>query len=282
MRSLSLVGTLLLLASCSHNGQKPVPASATIVPAPNVASEITVQEVPYKAGDTQLKGYLAYPTGFTDKRPGVLVVHEWWGLNEYARSRARQLAELGYVAFAADLYGDGKSSEHPDDAKAMMTALMSNPQEAVARFEAAKSTLASDPHVDPSRLAAIGYCLGGNQVLQAARRGDDFDAVASFHGNYATQAPLQRGVFKGRIFIAHGADDGFSTKEQVDGIQRELADAEAKWEFVSYPGAKHGFTNPGATELGQKAGLPLAYDAEADKQSWAKLQQVLSEAFTQQ
>jgi dienelactone hydrolase len=280
MRTLSILCTLALVVGCAHNTQQAT-APAAIVPAPNVASEITVQEVAYKAGDSELKGYLAYPTGFAEKRPGVLVVHEWWGLNDYARSRARQLAGLGYVAFAADLYGGGKSTDHPEDAKAMMTALMSNPQEAVARFEAAKNVLASDPHVDPSRLAAIGYCMGGAAVLQAMRRGDDFDAVASFHGNYATQAPLQRGVYKGRVFIAHGAEDGFSTPEQVGAIQKELADAEAKWEFVAYPGAKHGFTNPQATEAGQKSGLPLAYDEAADKQSWDKLQQVLSEAFTQ-
>ncbi|HEY6877427.1 MAG TPA: dienelactone hydrolase family protein [Polyangiales bacterium] len=278
MRTLTCLLALLALAGCAHNQVANAPIAAVQAEKPG---EITTQELEYKSGDTTLKGFLAYPTGSADKRPGVLVMHEWWGLNDYARSRAKQLAELGYVALAADMYGDGKSSEHPEDAKAMMTALMSNPEQAVARFEAAKNALASDPHVDPSRLAAIGYCMGGAATLAAMRRGDDFDLVASFHGNYATPAPLQPGVFKGKVFVAHGGDDSFVTPEQVQAMQKELKDAGADYEFVSYPGAKHGFTNPHATELGQKAGIPIAYDAEADAQSWAKLQELLSRAFTQ-
>jgi dienelactone hydrolase len=277
MRKLScLFVTLLALVGCAHK-QAPEPTT----PAASAQLEITTQELEYKAGDTTLKGFLAYPTAAVDKRPGVLVMHEWWGLNDYARSRARQLAQLGYVALAADMYGDGKSSDHPDDAKAMMTALMSDPQAAVARFEAAKNALASDPHVDPSRLAAIGYCMGGAASLAAMRRGDDFKLVASFHGNYATPAPLQPNTFKGKVFIAHCAADSFSTPEQVEGIQNELKAAGADYVFESYPGAQHGFTNPHATEAGQKAGIPISYNAEADAKSWATLQQLLSQAFTQ-
>jgi dienelactone hydrolase len=280
MRKLSTALALLALLGCAHN-RAPQPAAAPTENATKAPIEITTQELDYKSGDTTLKGFLAFPTGAVEKRPGVLVMHEWWGLNDYARSRARQLAELGYVALAADMYGDGKNSDHPEDAKAMMGALMSNPQEAVARFEAAKNALAEDPHVDPSRLAAIGYCMGGATVLAAVRRGDDFDLAASFHGIYATPAPLAPNTFKGKVFIAHGADDSFSTPEQVEGIQKELKDAGANYEFVSYPGAKHGFTNPHATEAGQKAGLAIAYDQAADQQSWAELQKLLSEAFTQ-
>ncbi len=275
MRMLScLFVALLALAGCAHKQ-----AAGTAVASVPQPSEITTQELDYKVGETTLKGFLAFPSGATEKLPGVLVVHEWWGLNDYARSRARQLAQLGYVALAADMYGDGKSTEHPEDAKAMMGALMSNPSEAVARFEAAKSALAADSHVDATRLAAIGYCMGGSVSLAAARRGDDLKLVASFHGNYATPAPLQPNTFKGKVFIAHGADDGFSTPEQVAGIQKELQDAGADYVFESYPGAKHGFTNPGATEAGQKAGLPLAYDAAADAKSWATLQQLLGETL---
>lgn len=277
-------GALITLLGCGHNSAAKPANQVKIEPAPSsptMGAEIGTQELSYKAGDTELKGFLAFPATAVDKRPGVLIAHEWWGLNDYARSRARQLAELGYVALAIDMYGGGRSSEHPADAQQMMSALMSNPGEAVARFEAGKAALAADPHVDPSRLAAIGYCMGGAVVLGAMRRGDDFDLVASFHGNYATNAPLQPGVFKGRVLIAHGEADSFTPPEQVAALQKELADAQASWEFVAYPGAKHGFTNPGATALGEKNGIPIAYDAEADRQSWIKLQQVLAQAFSQ-
>jgi dienelactone hydrolase len=279
MRMLScLLAALLALAGCAHNK---APTTAAVAPTEIPATEITTQELEYKSGDTTLKGFLAYPTAAVDKRPGVLIMHEWWGLNDYARSRARQLAQLGYVALAADMYGDGKSSEHAADATALMNALMANPQEGVARFEAAKNALASDPHVDPSRLAVIGYCMGGAASLAAMRRGDDFKLVAVFHGNYATPAPLAPDTFKGKVFIAHGADDSFSTPAQVEGIQKELKDAGVDYVFESYPGAKHSFSNPQATEAGKKAGLPLAYNAEADAKSWATLQQLLSQVFTQ-
>jgi dienelactone hydrolase len=268
---------VLALAGCAHP-QAPSTSAATPIPRP---SEITVQELEYKVGDTTLKGYLAFPTGSVEKVPGVLVVHEWWGLNEYTKSRARQLAELGYAALAADMYGDGKNSEHPEDAKAWMGALMSNAQEATARFEAARNALASDPHVDPSRIAAIGYCMGGAAALAAMRRGDDLKLVASFHGNYMTPAPLQPNTFKGKVFIAHGADDSFTPPDQAEAIQKELRDAGADYVFESYPGAKHGFTNPDASALGQKNNLPLSYDADADAKSWATLKKLLSQAFTQ-
>jgi dienelactone hydrolase len=160
-------------------------------------------------------------------------------------------------------------------------AVMSDPEAATRRFEAAKTALAADSHVDPTRLAAIGYCMGGALVLQAARRGDDFALVASFHGNYATPKPLEKGAFKGKLFIAHGGADSFTPPAQVEGLKHELDAAGANYEFVEYPGAKHGFTNPGASELGRKNGLDLAYDPKADAESWSKLQELLARAFPQ-
>jgi dienelactone hydrolase len=278
LQALSLV--VIALGGCAH-AAKPVEPStpATAAPALVASAEIATQELSYEAGDTQLKGFLAFPASATDKRPGILVGHEWWGLNEHARTVARKLAELGYVALALDMYGDGKNSEHPADAKTWMMAVMADPNTAAKRFEAAKAALAADPHVDPTRLAAIGYCMGGALVLQAARRGDDLDLVASFHGNYATPKPLEKDVFKGKIFVAHGAADSFTTPAQVQGLKQELDAAGANYEFVEYAGAKHGFTNPNATELGKKNGLDVAYDAKADAESWSKLQELLSEAF---
>jgi dienelactone hydrolase len=241
-------------------------------------AEIAVEELAYSSGDTQLKGFLAYPKG-GELRPGILVVHEWWGLNEYVRSRARMLAELGYVALAIDMYGEGKSSEHPADAKKYMMEVVSNREEGVRRFEAGRAALLKRPNVDSTKVAAIGYCFGGAVVLGAARRGVDLDLVASFHGNYATEVPLAKDAFAGKLFIAHGAADSFTPAAQVEAFKRELEQASARYEFVSYEGAKHGFTNPGATELGQKAGIDVAYDPTADAQSWSKLQELLAQAF---
>jgi len=245
------------------------------------ALPVATQELTFKAGDKTLKAFLAYPDGAKEKLPGVLVVHEWWGLNDYARSRARQLAAVGYVALAADLYGDGRSSDHPADAKALMSELMKSPDEARRRFDANLAALKGDPRVDATRVAAIGYCLGGAAVLQAARRGEDLDAVASFHGNYATQAPMAKGAFPGIVFVAHGAADSFAPPEQLAALRRELEAAGARHEIVEYPGAKHGFTNPHATEAGKKGGMDIAYDAGADAQSWQKLLEILQKAFAQ-
>jgi dienelactone hydrolase len=238
---------------------------------------ITSHEVDYSSGTTALKGFIAYPKG-DDKRPGVLIVHEWWGLNEYVKKRAIQLAEQGYVALALDMYGDGKHTSHPEEAKAFMGQALSNIEEAKLRFKAAQDLLANDARTDREKLAAIGYCFGGATVLHMARFGDnELDLVASFHGNLATQSPMQKGAYSGKIFVAQGGADPFVPPEQVAAFKQEMEAAGANLEFVEYPGAKHGFTNPDATEAGQKAGLPLAYDAEADKKSWQRLTELLSQ-----
>ncbi|MET0344534.1 MAG: dienelactone hydrolase family protein [Polyangiales bacterium] len=270
--------TLLALAACAP---KPAAPAASTAGGDHDAHDdgIATSGLTYRTESTELSGFLAYPEGGTEKRPGVLVVHEWWGLNDYARARARQLAGLGYVALAVDMYGGGRNSDHPDDAKKLMTEVMSNRDEAARRFTAARDALAKDPHVDPSKIAAIGYCFGGATVLQAARRGEDLDAVASFHGNYATDKPLQKGTFAGKVFVAHGAADSFSPPEQVAGVQRELREAGIDFVFESYPNAKHGFTNPHADDTARRTGLDVGYDAAADAQSWQKLQELLRAAF---
>ncbi len=241
--------------------------------------EITGEEVVYKSGETELRGYLAYPKDSAEKRPGVLVVHEWWGLNDYVRSRARKLAELGYVALAVDMYGEGKVAEHPKDAEQLMMSVVGNREEGRRRIEVAKAFLTEQPQTDGDKLAAIGYCMGGALALSMARAGDDLDLVGSFHGTLRTDSPLQKGAFKGKIFVAHGGDDPFVPEAQLEAFRQEVADAEADAEIVVYPGAKHGFTNPGATAIGEKFQIPLAYDQAADEDSWARLVKLLSEAW---
>lgn len=241
--------------------------------------DVTGKEVSYSAGDTTLKGYLAFDDAKSGKRPGVLVVHEWWGHNDYARRRAEMLAELGYVALAVDMYGDGKTADHPKDAGAFAGAVMKNIETGEERFEAALEFLKAQEQCDPKQIAAIGYCFGGSIALHMARIGMDLDAVASFHGNLSPKAEAEEGKVKARVLVCHGADDSFIPQEQVDDFHREMNDAGIDYRFESYPGAVHGFTNPGATELGEKFGINLAYDKKADQKSWNALKKLLKEVF---
>jgi dienelactone hydrolase len=240
-------------------------------------AKVVGKNVDYTAGGVTLKGYLAYDENVKGKRPGVLVVHEWWGHDEYARKRARMLAELGYTALAVDMYGDGKQAMHPDDAGKFSSEVMKNFDTAKARFEAAEAFLKKQPTVDPSRIGAIGYCFGGAVVLNMARQGADLKAVASFHGNLSAVKPAEAGKVKAKIRVYNGADDKFVPAEAVEAFKKEMTDAKADFKFISYPGAVHSFTNPEATEHGKKFNLPLAYNEKADKESWADMTQFFKE-----
>jgi len=256
-----------------------VAAAAGCSPAPP-KPDIRGQEVTYAAGETTLKGYLAYDAAKEGKRPGVLVVHEWWGLNEYARKRARMLAELGYTALAVDMYGDGKQATHPEDAGKFASAVFQNFDGAKARFLAGMDLLKSQPTVDPEKIAAIGYCFGGGIVLNMARTGMDLDAVVSFHGSLGAAVPATPGGVKARLLVCNGGDDPFVTPEQIEGFRKEMTDAGASFVFRSYPGAKHAFTNPDADRNGKEFNLPLAYNAQADSASWADMKSFLTSALT--
>jgi dienelactone hydrolase len=242
-------------------------------------TDIERKEVMYSAEGVVMKGYLAYDKNVRGRRPGVLVVHEWWGLNAYARKRARMLAELGYTALAVDMYGGGKQALHPEDAGKFSSELMKNFETAKTRFMAAMDFLAKQPTVDPERIAAIGYCFGGGVVLNMARMGVDLKGVASFHGNLTAVKPAQPGAIKAKILVLHGADDKFVTPEQVEAFKKEMKNAGADFRFISYAGAMHSFTNPDADEYAKKFNLPLGYNAEADKKSWAELKKFLKMIF---
>ena len=247
--------------------------------AAGAGAELVSEPVHYVSGDTRMHGYAAWDDRFKGPRPGVLVVHEWWGLNEYARSRARDLAELGYVALAVDMYGDGQVADHPDEAGAFAQRLGGDLPEARRRMQAAIEALKRLPSTDTDRLAAIGYCFGGGVVLQAARDGLPLEAVVSFHGSLATPLPAQPGKVKSRVLVFNGAADPFVPDEQIAAFKQEMDAAGVDYRFVNYPGVLHSFTNPGADEVGQRFGLPLAYDAKADADSWAQMQGFLSAAF---
>lgn len=242
-------------------------------------AEIVGEEVIYSSEGTTMKGYIAYDDEIKGERPGVLVVHEWWGHNDYARMRARMLAELGYTALAVDMYGDGKTASHPKEAGAFAGEVRSNMKEATERFKAAKELLEDHETTDPEKIAAIGYCFGGGVVLEMARRGLDLDAVVSFHGSLATQNPAQEGDVKARVFVAHGEDDPFVKPNHVTELKQEMKNAKADFTFKAYPNAKHSFTNPEADKFGKKFDLPLEYNEAADKQSWSDMKKFLKETF---
>lgn len=250
--------------------------AALLTFASGAAAEVKTQEIDYKQGDTVLQGLIAWDDAAKGQRPGVLVVHEWWGHNEHARNQARRLAEAGYVGFALDLYGKGKVATHPKDAEAFVREATRDPAVMVARFNAARDQLKRDPHVDPEKIAAIGYCFGGGVVLGMARSGADLDAVVAFHGSLAARTPAEKGKIKPRILVLTGAADPMVPPEQVEAFKQEMEAAGAKFEVVSYPGAKHSFTNPDADKAGMDA---LGYNADADKKSWAAMLRLFKQVF---
>ena len=236
-------------------------------------------EVTYNDGSQQLKGYIAYDEALPGKRPGVIVVHEWWGHNEYARKRARMLAELGYVALAVDMYGDGKQADHPDQAGQFAAAVQKNMDVSRRRFAAGMKLLKEHPMTTPDKIAAIGYCFGGGIVLQMARDGMDLKGVVSFHGSLGTSSPAEKGKVKAEVLVCNGADDSFTDQDQINDFMQEMIRAGVLLRFHSYPGAVHSFTNPDADRLAAKFSLPLGYNAEADRRSWQDMQFFLKQVF---
>jgi dienelactone hydrolase len=241
--------------------------------AATACAEVQTKTIEYQHDGTVFRGYLAWDEAIEGQRPGVLVVHEWWGLNDYARQRARQLAELGYVAFAADMYGEGKTVDHPQEAGQMAAQVRANVQQWRGRATEALSVLKSQPHCDPERLAVIGYCFGGSTALQLAYSGADIDAVATFHAALPAPTPAEAQQIKAQLLINHGADDPFIAQDAIDTFRKTLDQAQARYEFVSYPGARHSFTVPSADAVGSEG---MKYDESADKQSWNKMKTLFS------
>jgi len=244
-------------------------AIAAAIPASALA-EVKTRTIEYESDGTKLKGFLAWDDAATGKRPGVLVFPEWWGLNDYAKTRAKQLAELGYVAFAADLYGEGKVIDiaHPQDAGKMATALRMNQKAWRGRAEAALKQLTGQPGVDASRVAAIGYCLGGSTALQLAYTGADVKAVVTFHAGLASPGKGEGEGIKAKVLVCHGAADKFIPEKAIADFKASLDAAKVKLEFVAYPDVVHSFTVPDADKVGNPG---MKYDKQADEDSWKRM-----------
>jgi dienelactone hydrolase len=238
------------------------------------------EEVNYESDGVTMVGYLAYDDSIKGKRPGVLVVHEWWGQNDYARKRARMLAELGYTALAVDMYGEGFVADNPEDASNLASGVTTDMMLEKTRFEAGLDFLRNQETVDPEEIAAFGYCFGGGVVLNMARIGEDLKGVASFHGVLDTEYPAKPWTVKARIISFSGDADPLIGPDKIAAFRKEMDAAGVKYRMVTYPGAKHAFTNPAADELGKKFKLPIAYDAKADKDSWKQAAEFLRQVFS--
>lgn len=242
-------------------------------------AEIVTKVVDYSDGEIKMKGYLAYDDSIAGQRPGIIVVHEWWGHNDYVKKRARMLAKLGYHAIAIDMYGNGKTASHPKDAGKFSGEVKKNMDVAEKRFMAAYDILQKQDNTSKDEIAAIGYCFGGGIVLEMARRGVDLDAVVSFHGSLATKKAAKIGAVKAKVLVLNGEADPFVKAESIAGFKTEMERANVDFKFINYPDAKHAFTNPGADEFGNKFNIPLAYNADADKKSWDEMKALFDEIF---
>lgn len=250
--------------------------SIALIAAPSAFAAVKTRPVSYEFGGVKFTGHLAWDAAKSGQRPGVLIVHEWWGLDDYAKKRAEQLAELGYVAFACDMYGDGKLAKHPDDARKFAGEARANADVWRGRALAALKVLQDQEAVDPTRIAAIGYCFGGSTVMQLAMNGSDVKAVVSFHGGLQTPTPDQAKAIKCKVLICHGALDTFIPEATLQAVRKALDDAKVDYEMIYYGGAVHSFTVPHA----DKAGMPgVAYNAAADRRSWRDMLDLFHEVF---
>jgi dienelactone hydrolase len=267
--SFFLALSLAAIACNNNNSEKNSVMDSTTAKNNDSTASVSIREedVNVSADTATLHNYIAYDQNKTGKRPIVLVIPEWWGLNDYPKSRARQLAGLGFFAVAVDIYGNGRQAADPKEAGAMAETFYANPKLAFARVEAALTKAKSYPEADTSKVAAIGYCFGGSMVLDIARMGMPLDGVVSFHGILSGLAPAKKSM-SSKVLVCQGADDKFSPLSAIPNFKNELDAVGASYSVKEYPGATHAFTNPAATEAGKKFNIPIAYNPDADKNSW--------------
>jgi dienelactone hydrolase len=255
----------------------PLPLLALLVTAsaaPPSFAAVKTETVEYRDGDQVLEGYLAWDDSFHGKRPGMVVVHDWMGVGDYVKRRSREVAALGYVAFAADVYGKGIRPKNAQEAGQLAGKFKGNLPLLRSHARAAFDTLAKNANVDPSRIYAMGYCFGGTTALELARSGAPLVGTISFHGGLGTKSPAAAGSIKGRVLALHGAADPFVPPAEVAAFQKEMDDAKVDWQMVFYSGAVHSFTNPDA---GNDPSKGAAYDAKADARSWEAMKAFLAE-----
>jgi dienelactone hydrolase len=243
-------------------------------------ADIQTEELIYSADGVEMKGYMAWDSNKGGPRPGVLVVHEWWGCNEYPQRRARMLAEAGYTGLAVDLYGGGQLAANPDEAGELMTARIDDMEGTRSRFMAALDALKAHHTVDSDRIGAIGYCFGGGVVTHMARMGAPLDVTGSFHGSIGLAAVDGPDHIDCRVMVYNGEADVLIDEAQIDGFKEQMEKIGAHYDFIQLPGALHGFSNPATTTIAQEYGLPLGYSELADESSWAHLRLTMEQVFS--
>ncbi|MER3465651.1 MAG: dienelactone hydrolase [Chitinophagaceae bacterium] len=274
IRFFGCIASLVFLFSCNNNSS----SATTDEQKADTAKSIKEQAVRYKSDTTTLNGFISYNAASNDIRPAVLVVPEWWGINDYVRNRAKQLADMGYVAMAVDMYGNGKNAAKPQEAQAMAMPFYTNPQLMKTRLDAALQELKRLPQVDTSKIAAIGYCFGGSVVLNAAKLGADLKGVVSFHGSLEGVAP-NKDLLKAKVLVCHGEADSSVPKEQLEKFKKQMDSVGASYSVKTYPNATHAFTNPASTETGKKFNMPISYNEKADKDSWEDMKSFFKSIF---
>ena len=273
---LALMAAPAVFISCNNSSNTGTTAEDTTIKTSS--PQLKEENVTYTADSVTMNGYVVYSDSIQGKRPAVVVVHEWWGLNDYAKNRAKQLARLGYIAMAVDMYGNGQTAANPDEAMKLAGPFYQHPQMAKTRLDAALAKLKTYAQTDADRIAAIGYCYGGFVVLNAAKLGADVKGVVSFHGNLSGVAP-DKNLLKAKVLVCHGEADPYVSAKEVATFKKQMDSVGAAYTFKSYPGAKHAFTNPESTENGKKFKMDIAYNEAADKGSWEEMKKFFSTIF---
>jgi dienelactone hydrolase len=266
--------TFLLFAmnACNNNPNTEAKANE------DVKAGVKEQSLDYKADTTDMMSFVAFDSSNDKKRPVVLVIPEWWGLNDYTKSRAKQLASMGYLAMAVDMYGEGRIADNPDAAGKMAMPFYKDPVFAKSRFDAALAKIKTNPLADSNQVAAIGYCFGGGMVLNMARLGENLAGVVSFHGTLVG-VPADKNLLKAPILVCHGEADQFVKPEEVAMFKKQMDSIGAFYTFKSYANATHAFTNPNATTVGKKFSMPIEYNAAADTASWNDMKAFFAKIF---
>lgn len=268
------VALFVLMCSCNSSEDTTTDSNTkTETKAPKLKQET----VGYTVDSLKMQSYVVYDENVGGKRPAVLVIHEWWGLNDYAKRRANMLAEMGYIAMAVDMYGNGRMGNDPGAAQALAMPFYQNPAMAKKHFDMALEELKKNPNVDQSKIAGIGYCFGGGMLLNLARMGEPLNGVVSFHGSLLG-TPADKNLTKAEILVCHGEKDDFVNAE-VAPFKKQMDSIGKSYTFKSYPGATHAFTNPDATEMGKKFNMPIEYNAAADSASWNDMKDFFARIF---
>lgn len=267
----ALLLSAFIFAACNNSSEE---KKAEEPKAPKLKEE----NVNYTLDSLNMGGYVVYDENIEGKRPAVLVVHEWWGLNDYAKRRARELAGLGYIAMAVDMYGNGRKGDNPEAASKLAMPFYTDPAMAKKRFDTALNKLKTYPQTDPDKIGAIGYCFGGGMLLNFVRMGEPLKGIVSFHGSLLG-TPAKKELLTSKILVLHGDADSFVPATEVAAFKKQMDSIGAAYTFIGYPGATHAFTNPDATALGEKFKIPIAYNAAADTASWNEMKKFFSGVF---